>query len=146
MADRQSATDDAVPAGDSEALLRSGLEQVREDSRLYNQALGSFNTHLDNHRERCDLSALPFRRPITAHDAYDRALLGDRAALRSLLSHLLKEERRDSRVRRHPRTYPIHREAVEHMAAARDQLVSTIEETLLHLNEGRESPPPVEAD
>ena len=118
----------------AEPLLRSALGQIREDCRLYNEAVGSYNTHLDNHRARRDLHDVPFRHPITAHDAFDDAVGGDRAAVAALLDHLLDQPRLDSRLRRHPRTYPVHIEASEHLRIAREQLVTTLEEALRHLD------------
>lgn len=119
----------------SDPLLESGLDQFREECFLYNRAVGSYNTHLDNHRERRDLHGLPFREPITAHDRFEAALGGDRAAIETLLAHLIDEAHLDSELRRHPRTYPIHREAVDHLGDAREELVATLEETLQHLRE-----------
>ena len=118
----------------AEPLLRSALDQFREDCRLYNEAVGSYNTHLDNHRARRDLYDVPFRHPITAHRAFDGAVVGDRAAIEALLEHLLDQPHLDSRLRRHPRTYPIHIEASEHLRTAREQLVTTLEEALRHLD------------
>lgn len=137
MTDRQSHHDGRGHDGDAAIGTRfeSGLQQLREDTRVYNEAVGSYNTHLDNHRERRDLTSVDFRDPLCAHEAYDRALEGDRTALRALLTHLIEEEMRDSLVRRHPRAYPIHREAVEHLSIERDQVRRTIEETLYHLND-----------
>ena len=115
-------------------LLESALEQFREDCRLYNEAVASYNTHLDNHRDRRDLHDVPFRAPITAHDAFEDAGDGDRAAIESLLAHLLDQSHLDSQLRRHPRTYPIHVEASEHLQLARDQLVTTLEAALQHVD------------
>lgn len=137
MTDRQSHDDQRGHERNAanETHIGSGLEQIREDTQLYNQAVGSYNIHLDNHRERRGLTSVDFRNPLHAHDAYESALEGDRKALQALLGHLLEEEKRDSRVRRHPRAYPIHREAIEHLAMARDQVRKTIEETLFHYND-----------
>lgn len=112
--------------------LHSGLEQLQEDCQLYNEAVGSYNTHLDNHRDRRDLHDLPFRASIAAHDACGAALDGDPAAIDTLLTYLLDQAHLDSQLRRHPRTYPVHTEAVEHLQLARDQLISTLEEILHH--------------
>lgn len=114
--------------------LLSALDQVREDARLYNEAVGSYNSHLDNHREERDLQDLPFREPITAHRAYDDAAVGDRLAIEDLLTHLLDQAHLDSQLRRHPESLPIHHEAAEHLRIARRQLVTTLEEALLHLD------------
>lgn len=122
-------------------LLRSALEQAREESRLYNEAVGSYNSHLDNHRARRDLDDVPFRSPITAHDAFDDAMDGDRAAIEALLDHLVDQAHLDSQLRRHPRTYPVHVEATEHLEIAREELVSTLEEAFRHVDErGEETP------
>ena len=59
-------------------LLALTLEQLDEDARLYNRAIGSFNTHLKNHRERRDLHGLPYRSPITAFPSFDEAREGER--------------------------------------------------------------------
>ena len=135
MTDQQSGTDNR-PGRESQTaqpLFQSALDQFSEDCRIYNEAIGSYNTHLDNHRDRRDLHDIPFRTPISAHDAYGDARDGDRAALEAILDHLLEEVHLDSQLRRHPRTYPIHIEATEHLVIARDQLVTTLEETIRHL-------------
>jgi hypothetical protein len=119
----------------SRTRLQSALDQFREDCRLYNEAVGSYNTHLDNHRDRRDLHDVPFRDPITAHEAFDDAIDGDRAAIESLLASLLDQGHLDSQLRRHPRTYPIHVEAVEHLQIARERLVTTLEDALHHMND-----------
>lgn len=111
-------------------LLKSALDQFREACREYNRAVGSYNTHLDNHRDRRDLHDLPFRPPVTAHDAFPAAKLGEPAAIESLLEHLLDQAHLDSELRRHPRAYPIHVEAVEHLELARAELVSSLEDAL----------------
>ena len=136
MSDHQSSTDDQNPnaAPGVRFLLQSALEQLREDSRLYNQAVGSYNTHLDNHRERRDLYDLPFRPPVSAHEAFDGAMAGERDAIEAVLAHLLDETHLDSHLRRHPRTYPIHVEACEHLEIARERLVATLEDALWHLD------------
>lgn len=119
-------------------LLQSALEQFREETRLYNEAVGSYNTHLHNHRDRRDLHDLPFRDPITAYDAYDAALDGDPAAVEALVTHLVDEAHLDSQLRRHPRTYPIHVEAAEQLELARDQVVGTLEAALRHVEAAAE--------
>lgn len=116
-------------------LLESALDQFNEDCRLYNRALGSYNTHLDNHRDRRDLQDIPFRAPITAHDAFEDTLDGDCDAVESLLDHLIDQAQLDSQLRRHPRTYPIHVEATEQLEIAREQLVRTLEEAFCHILE-----------
>ena len=136
MTDHQTPTNDRnrnEPHG-TRPLLESALDQFRQDGRLYNEAVASYNTHLDNHRDRRDLHDVPFRAPITAHDAFEDASDGDRAAIESLLDHLLDQSHLDSELRRHPRTYPIHVEASEHLQLAREQLVTTLEETLQHVD------------
>lgn len=140
MTDRHSASENRSRCTPSTTrpLLESALEQVREDCRLYNEAVGSYNTHLDNHRDRRDLHDLPFRTPITAHDAFDDASDGDRAAIESLLTHLIDQAHLDSRLRRHPGTYPVHVEATEHLQLAREQLVTTLEEVLQHVETDNE--------
>lgn len=117
-------------------LLQSALEQFREECYLYNEAVGSFNTHLDNHRDRRDLHDVPFREPITAHEAFGPALEGNPDAIDALITYLIDQGHLDSRVRRHPRSYPVHVEAVEHLELAREPLVSTLEEALHHTKEG----------
>ena len=134
MADSPSTDDpDELPAAGR--LLESALDQFREDCRVYNEAVGSYNTHLDNHRDRRELYDVPFRRPISAHEAFDDACDGDRGAIEELLSHLLDEAHLDSDLRRHPRSYPIHVEACEHLEIAREALVTTLEEALVHVEE-----------
>ncbi|APW98920.1 hypothetical protein CHINAEXTREME_14555 [Halobiforma lacisalsi AJ5] len=115
-----------------DSLLESALEQFREECRRYNEAVGSYNTHLDNHRDRRDLHDVPFRSPITAHDAFEAANDGDRVAVETLLEDLIDRAHLDSQLRRHPRVYPIHVEATEHLDLARDGLVTTLEELLQH--------------
>lgn len=134
MSDRQSTGNDRNrnTSPDAQTLLQSALDQFHEDCLLYNETVGSYNTHLDNHRERRDLYDLPFRAPITAHDAFNGASNGDRAAIEALLDHLIDQAHLDSQLRRHPRTYPIHVEAVEHLQLAREQLITTLEELLQH--------------
>lgn len=118
--------------------LSSGLDQVREDCLLYNEAVGSYNTHLDNHRDRRELDDIPFRDAITAHGACDAALAGDPEAIEALLTDLIDTAHLDSQLRRHPRTYPIHTEAVEQLQIAREKLVSTLEEILYHTRDSAE--------
>lgn len=122
------------------SLLRSALDQIEEDSRLYNEAVGSYNTHLNNHRDRRDLHDLPYRDPIAAHGAFDDALNGDRAAIEAVLTHLLNQPHLDSQLRRHPRTYPIHIEATEHLEIARERLIATLEEALQHKHNTGDGP------
>jgi hypothetical protein len=127
-----------TPQSRADPLLGSALDQFEEECYPYNRAVGSYNTHLDNHRERRSLHDLPFRAPIGTHDGFEGTLAGEPAAVETLLESLLDEAHLDSQVRRHPRTYPIHREAVDHLAFARDQVVATLEETLQHLHERRD--------
>lgn len=110
--------------------FHSALEQFYQACREYNKAVGSYNTHLDNHRDRRDLYDISFRAPITAHDAFSAALEGDHDAIESVLEHLLDQAHLDSEVRRHPRTYPIHREAVEQLEMARADLITALEDAL----------------
>lgn len=114
--------------------FETALDQLREDCRVYNEAVGSFNTHLDNHRDRRDLHDLPFREPVTAHDAYDDAVAGEPAAVETLLASLIDRAHLDSQVRRHSGTYPVHLEAVEHLRIARDRLVTSLEDVLRHVD------------
>lgn len=118
--------------------LETALSQLREDCRVYNEAIGSYNTHLDNHRDRRDLHELPFRAPVTAYDAFDDALDGEPAAVETLLASLVDQAHLDSQLRRHPGTYPIHLEAVEHLRIARDRLVSALEDVFQHVDEDRD--------
>lgn len=137
MSGRRSSADDPSRSTSPSArpLLQSALDQLREECRLYNQAIDSYNTHLDNHRDRRDLHDVPFRAPVIAHDAYDDALAGDRAAVEPLLSRLIDQAHLDSHLRRHPRTYPIHVGAGEHLRMARDGLVGSLEEALVHIRD-----------
>lgn len=114
--------------------LETALAQVAEDAQLYDEAVESFNTHLINHQDRRGLHDLPTREPITKHQAFESALTGDRESLSQLLSNVLDRAHLDSAVRRHPRVYPIHLEAIEHLEIAREQLVGTLESALWHLN------------
>jgi hypothetical protein len=128
-------TDNRQPtpvAGDPH--LESALQQVQETARCYNRAVGSYNTHLDNHRERRDLHDVPFRVPVSAHDTFPAAARGERAALETLLEHLLDQTHLDSQLRRHPRAYPIHVEAVEQLELARDDLVTALEDALRRID------------
>lgn len=115
-----------------QTLLQSALDQFREECRIYNRAVGSYNTHLTNHPDRRDLHDIPFRSPITSREAFDDAVNGDRSAMETLLTHLINEGHLDSQLRRHPRSYPIHLEATEHLKVAREQLITTLEEALHH--------------
>lgn len=119
----------------SEHLLQSALDQFREECRLYNRAVGSYNTHLDNHRDRRELYDVPFRSPITGFDSFDDVLDGDRTAMEALLTRLIEQAHLDSQLRRHPRAYPIHIDAVEHLQIAREQLIATLEQAIQHSRE-----------
>lgn len=136
MVDRQFPTDERSHSQslDADTLLQSALDQFHEECRRYNEAIGSYNTHLDNHRDRRGLRNIPFRDPITAHETFDSALNGNRSAIKALLTYLIDQAHLDSQLRRHPRTYPIHVEATEHLQIAREQLISTLEEALHHMN------------
>ena len=137
MSDRQPSSENRSQSSTAptHSLLQSALEQFHEDCRLYNAAVGSYNTHLDNHRERRALHDLPFRDPVTAHPAFDDAATGDRDGIETLLTYLVDQAHLDSQLRRHPRTFPIHREAVEHLQIAREQLLTTLEDAHHHLRE-----------
>lgn len=119
-----------------EFLLATALAQCGEHGSAYDEAVDSYNDHLENHRERRDLHDLPPRSRVSAHEAFDDALDGDRAAFERLLDHLLEQERLDSQLRRHPRTYPIHRETTAQLRVARDQLVGSLEAACRHLDAG----------
>lgn len=134
MTDQTRPTDSTAEEA-SMSVFQSAIAQLERDCLLYNQALGSYNTHLDNHRERQQLHGLPYRQPISAHVAFRGALAGERQDLEALLSHLLDQAHLDSHLRRHPRVYPVHLEAVEHLQHAREQLVHTIEEAICHLRD-----------
>ena len=97
-------------------------DQLRQDCLVYNEAVGSFNRHLGNHRERMDLTDIPYREPVRTPS--------NRRQMRTLLDRLLDEVHLDSLVRRHPRTVPIHEEALEHVELARSQLIRTLETEL----------------
>lgn len=97
-------------------------EQLHEECLAYNRAIGSFNHHLSNHRERMGLEDIPYRAPIQTPTTVDE--------MQRLLTHLLAQPRLDSQVRSHPNTVPIHEEAIEHIEIARDQLVATIEDAI----------------
>ena len=120
-------------AEDPRYLIGSAREQLEFDCRLYNEAVGSYNTHLGNHRERRDLFDIPYRRPITAHGSFDEARVGDPAAIDSLITELIDQAHLDSQLRCHPRVHPIHREATDQLAAARKQLIATLEDLVTHL-------------
>lgn len=119
-------------------LLQSAIAQLKEESLLYNEAVGSYNTHLENHRERRDLHDIPFREPIAVMDEFSAVITGDAAAIDALIADLLDQAHLDSQIRRHPRTYPIHIDAVEHLQLARGQVVSTLEEAFHHVQNGQE--------
>lgn len=99
-----------------------GYAQLHEECLAYNQAIGSFNQHLDNHRDRMKLHDIPFRDPVCTPETTGE--------MRALLAELLDRAHLDSQVRRHPRTAPIHAEAVEQLEIARSQLRSTLETEL----------------
>ena len=113
--------------------LELTLAQITEDAHLYDEAVASYNVHLENHRERRDLHDLPLRQPITDDETFQRGLDGDREALERVLSTLLDRVHLDSAVRRHPRVFPIHLEAVEQLDIARSRLVRTLEDALRRL-------------
>ena len=135
MTDRYHATSGHDTDDEARFLIETGIEQVKVDCRLYDEAVESYNTHLQNHRDRRNLHDVPFRRPISNHDAFTAVLHGNKAALDELLAHLLNQPHLDSQLRRHPRTYPIHLEALEHLEIARDQLVRSLEEFYRDLEE-----------
>ena len=114
-------------------LLDTALGQLAEDAQVYDAAIESFNTHLENHRDRRDLHDLPLREPLNTHPMFETALGGDRDALESVLATVLDRAHLDSEVRCHPRVYPIHLESIEHLEIARDQLVATLEDALRYL-------------
>lgn len=137
MVDPQSSTDETSrnESSTDQIILQSALDQFQEDCHLYNEAVGSYNTHLDNHRDRRDLHDIPFRVPISTNEEFEGAIDGDRPAIEALLAHLIDQAHLDSQLRRHPRTYPIHDEATEHLEDARGQLITTLEEALYHIHE-----------
>lgn len=114
----------------SDPQLRLVLDQFEEDCHPHSKAVESYNTHLENHRDRRDLHALPRREEIVDHDAFTAARHGDPAAIDTLVAHLIDQTHLDSQVRRHTRTYPIHMEAVEQLELARERLVTTLETAL----------------
>ncbi len=115
------------------ALADSALDQFEEAAFSYNSAVGSYNTHLHNHRDCCDLHDLPFRVPIAANDTYDPAMDGNRLAIEALVNALIAEAYLDSELRRHPGTFPIHLEACTHLQTSRTQLVTALEDALYHM-------------
>lgn len=119
----------------AEPRLQTGLEQIREQALVYNRAVGSYNTHLDNHRDRRGLHDIPFREPVTANDAFDDAVKGDPASIESLLTDLIDQAHLDSELRRHQETFQIHIDACDHLRIARTQLITTLEETLHQLRD-----------
>ena len=120
------------PSSTDRERLELALAQITEDAHLYDEAVASYNIHLENHRERRDLHDLPLRQPITDDETFQRGIDGDRESLERVLSTLLDRIHFDSAVRRHPRVFPIHLEAVEHLDIARDRLVRAIEDALRH--------------
>lgn len=114
------------------ALVESALDQFAEATRPYNDAVDSYNTHLENHRDHRDLHDIPSRVSITEHDHYEDAVEGDPVAIEALLDDLIDEASLDSELRRHPRTFPIHIEACEQLELARRELVTTLENALYH--------------
>ena len=122
------------PSSTDHDRFELALAQITEDASLYDEAVASYNVHLENHRERRDLYDLPVRKPITDDETFRRGIDGDREALERVLSTLLDRVHLDSAVRRHPRVFPIHLEAVEHLDIARDRLVRAIEDALRRLS------------
>lgn len=129
MDDRQANTSSASDREHLDVVLA----QLAEDARLYDLAVESFNAHLENHLDRRDLHDLSYRTPITEHEAYEAARSGDRVAIEAVLEDLFEQQTLDSAVRRHPRIYPIHEEAVEHLEIARRRVVRTLESALQFL-------------
>lgn len=125
--------DDRPPT--PQTILETSLAQLYEDSRVYNEAVASYNSHLDNHRDHRDLQDLPYRRPVSSHDTFDGALEGDPDATETLLAFLLDQGHLDSQLRCHPETYPIHIDALEHLRMARERLITTLEGVRCHVNE-----------
>lgn len=140
MSGMSSTTDHERTESAAGLLLESALEQCREACHLYNEAVGSYNTHLDDHRDRRDLRDVPFREPVTAHEAFEDALDGDPEAIDALIASLIDEAHLDSRLRRHPHASPIHLEATEQLQIARDRLVCRLEEALVHVDEFGDPP------
>ena len=100
------------------------VAQIREDALAYNRAVGSYNRHLKNHRDRRGLHDLEYRRPLT-----DAGVMGgDPGAIDDAIDDLIAESYHDSALRRHPRQYPIHLEALEHLCVARHALLTTLED------------------
>ena len=120
------------PSSTDHERFELALAQIVEDAHLYDEAVASYNVHLENHRERRDLHDLPVRQPVTEDETFQEGIDGDREALERVLSALLDRVHLDSALRRHPRVFPIHLEAVEHLDIARDRLVRAIEDALRH--------------
>lgn len=114
-------------------LLELALAQITEDAHVFDEAVASYNVHLENHRDRRDLHDLPLRQPITDDELFQVGIDGDREALERILSTLLDRIHLDSAVRCHPRVYPIHIEAVAQLEIARDQLVRALEDAIRRL-------------
>ena len=114
--------------------LEIAVAQVVEAGRVYDEAVTSYNTHLENHRGRRNLDELPARQSITDAAMYQQGITGDRDALDTVLAQLLDQVHLDSAVRRHPRVYPIHLEALRHLEIARDQLIRALEDALRRMD------------
>lgn len=132
MTEREPSRPDGIDQAERERfLITSSIAQLREASQAYNAAVGSFNTHLERHQ---DLAAIPFREPVSAHDAFEGALSAERPDVERLLESLLDQTHLDSQVRRHPDVHPIHREAVTYLRITRAEVISTLETLLLQLD------------
>lgn len=110
--------------------LDAALMQIVEAATVYDQAIASYNEHLENHRDRRDLHDLTRRQPVADMERFQSAIDGNREAIEAILSAMFDQSQLDSSVRCHPRVYPIHLEAVEHLEIARDQLVRALEGAL----------------
>lgn len=120
-------------------LTAVALGQVAEVAHSYDEAVRSYNEHLENHRERRDLHNIPVRQEMITDETFQEALDGELAALKDVLSTLLDEPHLDSALRMHPRVYPIHLEAIEHLEIARRELIKSLEDAIRRLEDDSET-------
>ena len=122
----------------SSPRFQSAIDQFREDTFMYDQAVDSYNQHLRNHRDSRNLQDIPARVSIQDHTAFKDVLRGNPVAIKTVIDDMIAQGYADSHLRRHPRVFPIHLEACEQLEMARTQLITTLEQALYHLQLARD--------
>lgn len=97
--------------------------QLEEDTKEYDNAVESYNEHLDGHE-------LDERETFSDHEQYEKVVDGAVSHIDDVIRELVAEGYRDSKLRRHPDTDPVHIEACKQMAAARQELIETMDDIM----------------